>query len=80
MMDAGRHPNITLLTYSEVESVSGYVGNFQVRVRKKARYVDADKCTGCGVCWNECITRRIPLLKLIKKGEISVGERRPGEK
>jgi len=80
MMDAGRHPNITLLTCSEVENVSGYVGNFQVQVRKKARYVDADKCTGCGVCWNECITRRIPQLKLIKKGEISVGERRPGEK
>jgi len=80
MMDVGRHPNITLLTYSEVEKVSGYVGNFQVQVRKKARYVDADKCTGCGVCWNECITRRIPSLKLIKKGETSVGERRPGEK
>jgi heterodisulfide reductase subunit A len=80
MMDAGRHPNITLLSYSEVENVSGYVGSFQVQVRKKARYVNADKCTGCGVCWNECITRRIPQLKLIKKGEMSLGERRPGEK
>ena len=80
MMDVGRHPNITLLTYSEVEKVSGYVGNFNVKVRKKARYVDADKCTGCGVCWNECVTRRIPQLKLIKMGEMSLGERRPGEK
>jgi heterodisulfide reductase subunit A2 len=80
MMDAGRHPNITLLSYSEVENVTGYVGNFQVQVRKKARYVNAEKCTGCGVCWNECITRRIPQLKLIKKGEMSLGERRPGEK
>jgi len=80
MMDVGRHPNITLLTYSEVENVSGYVGNFKVQVRKKARYVEAEKCTGCGVCWNECITRRIPSLKLIKKGEMSIGERRPGEK
>lgn len=80
MMDAGRHPNITLLSYSEVESVTGYVGNFQVQVRKKARYVDLEKCTGCGICWNECITRRIPQLKLIKKGEMSLGERRPGEK
>ena len=80
MMDVGRHPNIELLTWSEVEEVSGYVGNFQVRVRRKARYVDGTKCTGCGVCWSECLTRRIPRLKLIKKGEISIGERRPGEK
>jgi heterodisulfide reductase subunit A len=57
MMDAGRHPNITLLTYSEVEEISGYVGNFRVRVRKKARSVDADKCTGCGECVEHCIVR-----------------------
>ena len=54
MMDAGRHPNVTLLTYSEVEEVSGYVGNFKVKVRKKARYVDEDKCTGCGDCVAVC--------------------------
>jgi len=80
MMDAGRHPNITLLSYSEVEEVSGYVGNFKVKVRKKARYVDEHKCTGCGLCWNECLTRRVPRLKLIKMGDVSVGERRPGER
>jgi heterodisulfide reductase subunit A len=80
MMDAGRHPNITLLSYSEVEEVSGYVGNFKVKVRKKARYVDESKCTGCGLCWNECLTRRVPRLKLIKMGDVSVGERRPGER
>jgi heterodisulfide reductase subunit A len=54
MMDAGRHPNITLLSYSEVESVSGYVGNFEVRVRKHPRYVDATKCTACGDCVEVC--------------------------
>jgi len=54
MMDAGRHPNIELLSYSEVEEVSGYVGNFKVKVRKKARYVDEDKCTACGECTNVC--------------------------
>jgi len=54
MMDAGRHPNITLLTYSEVEGVSGYLGNFTVRVRKKARYVKEDVCTGCGLCQEKC--------------------------
>lgn len=80
MMDAGRHPNITLLSYSEVEEVSGYVGNFKVKVRKKARYVDESKCTGCGVCWTVCLTRRIPQLKLIKMGPMSIGERRPGER
>jgi len=50
MVSVGRHENITLLSYSEVESISGYVGNFEVRVRKKARYVDEDLCTGCGTC------------------------------
>lgn len=54
MMDVGRHPNIELLTFSEVEDVSGYVGNFKVRVRKKARYVDEDECTACGDCVESC--------------------------
>ena len=54
MMDVGRHPNIELLTFSEVEDVSGYVGNFKVRVRKKARYVDQDECTACGDCVEVC--------------------------
>ncbi len=53
-MDAGRHPNIELMTYSEVESVSGYVGNFNVTVRKKARYVDQDLCNACGDCEKVC--------------------------
>jgi heterodisulfide reductase subunit A len=79
-MDAGRHPNITLLSYSEVEQVSGYVGNFDVTVRKKARYVDEDKCTGCGICWTECMTRRIPHGKTIKMGDLTVGERRSGQR
>ena len=53
-MDAGRHPNITLLTYSEVEAVSGYVGNFKVTVRRKARYVDESLCNACGECAEVC--------------------------
>jgi len=79
MMDAGRHPNIELLTFSEIEEVSGYVGNFKVRVRKKARFVDPEKCTGCSLCWNVCLTHRIPHDKIIGIGDIVVGERRPGE-
>jgi heterodisulfide reductase subunit A len=54
MFDVGAHPNITLLTYSEVEKVDGYVGNFTVRVRRKARKVDESVCTGCGECWEKC--------------------------
>ena len=54
MVEVGQHPNIKLMTYSEVEKVDGYVGNFKVTVRKKARYVDIAKCTGCGTCWNAC--------------------------
>jgi heterodisulfide reductase subunit A2 len=54
MMDVGRHPNIKLLAYSEVEDVSGYVGNFKVRVRRKARYVNEDDCTSCGDCAVVC--------------------------
>jgi heterodisulfide reductase subunit A2 len=55
MMDAGRHPNIELLSYSEVTEVQGYVGNFQVKVKMKPRYVDIEKCTGCGACMAACI-------------------------
>jgi heterodisulfide reductase subunit A len=54
MVSVGMHPNITLLTWSEVTSVEGYVGNFTVTVKKKARYVDTDLCTGCGICEEKC--------------------------
>ena len=53
MSDAGRHPNIELLTNSEVEEVKGYIGNFKVRVLKKPRYV-TEECTGCGECVDVC--------------------------
>jgi len=54
MPGVGQHENITLLTYSELESVSGSVGDFTVTVRQKARYVDAAARTGCGVCGAKC--------------------------
>ncbi|MBE0480838.1 MAG: CoB--CoM heterodisulfide reductase iron-sulfur subunit A family protein [Dehalococcoidia bacterium] len=54
MMDVGRHPGIKLFTYSTVEEVSGYVGNFKVRIRRKARYVDEDECNACGECAKVC--------------------------
>ncbi len=54
MVSVGNHKNITLLTWSEVEKVDGYVGNFTVTIRKKARFVDESLCTGCGVCQEKC--------------------------
>ncbi len=57
MVEAGHHPNIKLLTYSEVEEISGYVGNFKVKIRRKASFVDWDKCTGCGLCSEKCPTK-----------------------
>ncbi|MEM2936659.1 MAG: CoB--CoM heterodisulfide reductase iron-sulfur subunit A family protein [Candidatus Bathyarchaeia archaeon] len=54
MVDAGRHPNIQLLTYSEVKEVKGSAGNFRVKILRKPRYVDETKCTGCGLCARHC--------------------------
>ncbi len=56
MLDVGRHPNIELLAFSEVEKVEGLAGNFKVTVRRKARYVEEDRCTGCGACAEKCPT------------------------
>lgn len=54
MVDAGRHPKIRIFSYSKVEEVSGFVGNFKVKIKKKPQYVIADKCTGCGLCVDVC--------------------------
>lgn len=54
MVEASRHPNIKIMTYHEVESISGYVGNFKVRIKKKARYVDPNLCNLCGECEKVC--------------------------
>lgn len=60
MVEVAQHPLITLHTYSEVEEVRGYIGNFKVIVRKKARSVDMSKCTGCGVCMQKCPVKKLP--------------------
>ena len=54
MVDIAADERINLYTYSEVEKVEGYVGNFTVTFRQKARSVDMSKCTGCGICWEKC--------------------------
>jgi heterodisulfide reductase subunit A len=74
MVSVGHRKDITLLTYSEVEGVSGYIGNFKIRVRKKARFVDAEKCTGCGQCWSNCPAMRIPSGRSIFIGDQLVNE------
>jgi heterodisulfide reductase subunit A2 len=54
MVECASHPNIRIVTNAEVESVSGYVGNFDVTIRRRPRSVDMEKCTGCGVCYEKC--------------------------
>lgn len=69
MVSVGHRENIKLLTWSEVVGVSGYLGNFKVKIRKKARYVDTDKCTGCGQCWSNCPAVRFPSRRQVVFGE-----------
>ena len=62
MVDVAQHPNITLYAMSEVEDISGYVGNFTVKIRKRATYVDWSLCTGCGACASGCPKGAIHML------------------
>ena len=70
MVEAYQHPRIELLTYSEVDEVDGYIGNFEVTIRKKARYVDEDKCNGCGECQKVC-----PSKKILSEFDAGLGKR-----
>ncbi|MGQ9565268.1 MAG: hydrogenase iron-sulfur subunit [Candidatus Bathyarchaeales archaeon] len=54
MVDASRHPNIEIISYADLVSVSGFVGNFHVKIRKNPRYVIQKNCTGCGECKDVC--------------------------
>jgi heterodisulfide reductase subunit A2 len=74
MVQVGKHPNIKLMPSSEVEEVSGFVGNFKVKVRHKATYVDRSKCSGCGMCWESCPARKIPARRVIRKGKLIIGK------
>jgi heterodisulfide reductase subunit A len=70
MVDVGQHPRIKLYTYSEVEAVDGFVGNFKITIRQKARYVDVTRCTGCGECSSAC-----PLKKNKSEFDLGMGTR-----
>ncbi len=60
MVEVGQHQKIKLYVYSEVESVEGYIGNFEVKIRQKAKSVDPNLCTGCGACQQVCPQKKIP--------------------
>ena len=60
MVAVSQHPKIETITYAEVVKVTGYVGNFHVTIKKKAKYVDWDLCTGCGTCLEKCPSKKIP--------------------
>ncbi len=60
MVDAGQHEKIKIYSYSEVESVKGFVGNFTVNIKRKPRYVKEDICTGCGLCTEKCPQKKVP--------------------
>jgi heterodisulfide reductase subunit A len=60
MVEVAQHPNITLLTYAELEKLEGSIGNFKATIRKKAKSIDENLCTGCGLCCTKCPTKKIP--------------------
>ncbi len=62
MVDCAQNENIKIYSYSEVAAVKGFVGNFTVTIKKKARYVDETKCTGCGLCTEKCPQKKVPNL------------------
>lgn len=70
MVEVAQHKNIKLLTYAEVSSVDGYVGNYKVQIRLKPRYVNPATCTGCGACLEKCPVKTIP-----SKFDESLGKR-----
>ena len=60
MVDAAQNEKIQIYSYSEVEAVKGFVGNFHVTIKRKARYVKEDVCTGCGLCTEKCPQKKVP--------------------
>ena len=60
MVEVARHPNITLMTYSELDKLEGFIGNFKATIRRKARSVDEKLCTGCGLCTTKCPNKKLP--------------------
>ena len=72
MVSVGQSSNIELMTYHEVAEVSGFIGNYKVKIRKKPRYIDVDKCTGCGECAQACVVQNV--IQLPEKPPLPVME------
>jgi heterodisulfide reductase subunit A len=68
MVAVGMHSQIRLHTYSEIEEISGFVGQFRVKIRHKAAYVDHSRCTGCGLCQEKC-PKKVPSEYNMKLGD-----------
>ncbi|MFB3896361.1 MAG: FAD-dependent oxidoreductase [bacterium] len=68
MVSVGKHANIELLSYSEVEDFSGFIGNFKAKINRKSRFVDEEKCNSCGLCWGSCPATMTPKKRVIKVG------------
>jgi heterodisulfide reductase subunit A len=60
MVEVAQHPNITLYTYAELESLEGFIGNFKAKIRRKSKSIDEKLCTGCGLCTTKCPVKKIP--------------------
>jgi len=76
LVDCGQNLDVEKLSYSEVEEVRGEAGRFQVRVRRKARFVDVSKCTGCGECVQNCLVSNIPYVERLPAGEVEIDPER----
>ncbi len=75
LVDTARHPNIKIITNAELKKVKGEAGNFTVIVDKRARYIDEEKCTGCGTCMNNCPVRNIAHFEEVDElGKVQLGE------
>ncbi len=70
LVEIGRHKDIEKITLSQVESISGYPGNFSVTLKKSPRYVDESKCTGCGACVSNCPTRNS--VQIVEKEKVEL--------
>jgi heterodisulfide reductase subunit A len=75
MVAVGKHRNVDLMTCAEVVEVSGYVGNFKVKIRKNPRFVRTDLCNGCGECWQECPSTTAPRKRRIRIEDRTIRER-----